>query len=127
MPNENNLKPFEKGKTGNPNGRPVGSRSRSTIAKKWLDTVTEWVNPITGETEMLSLEDQITLAQIKTARDKRNKTPAYKALLDAKYGSLQQYFDITTDGEKLQPTATGLTNEEMLLAIELSKKMNGNS
>ena len=40
-----NLKPFKKGESGNPNGRPKGSLNRSTVAKKWLSTNQEYKNP----------------------------------------------------------------------------------
>ena len=36
MANESNLKPFEKGKSGNPKGRPKGVRSWSTIIQGLL-------------------------------------------------------------------------------------------
>ena len=41
MANDENIKPFEfkKGQSGNPAGRPKGSKNRSTIAKKWLETM----------------------------------------------------------------------------------------
>ena len=35
--NGGTLKPFEQGESGNPNGRPKGSRNRSTIARRWLE------------------------------------------------------------------------------------------
>ena len=44
---------FKKGQSGNPAGRPVGSKNRSTIAKKWLETPEQFKNPITGEIEEL--------------------------------------------------------------------------
>ena len=37
MANNGNLKPFKKGESGNPNGRPKGSKNRSTIMEKWLE------------------------------------------------------------------------------------------
>jgi len=78
------------------NGRPAGSKNRSTVAKKWLETVTEWDNPITGKKEKLSLEDQITLAQIKAARE--DGTPqAYKVVMDSRYGAPKQ--EIEHSGE----------------------------
>lgn len=38
MAKEDNLKPaWSQGESGNPNGRPKGSRNRSTIARQWLE------------------------------------------------------------------------------------------
>jgi len=40
MNKKDNLKPnWEQGESGNPNGRPKGSKNRSTIAKKWLEVI----------------------------------------------------------------------------------------
>ncbi len=33
----NKLQQWEKGKSGNPGGRPKGSKNRSTIVRKWLN------------------------------------------------------------------------------------------
>ena len=83
-----NLKPFEPGESGNPNGRPKGSKNRSTIARQWLEVNQSLKNPITGEQETMSQEDLMTLALIKKARD--GDVNAYKALMDSGYGSPQQ-------------------------------------
>ena len=84
-----NLKPFEQGESGNPNGRPKGSRNRSTIARQWLEVNQSLKNPLTGEQETMSQEDLMTLALIKKARD--GDVNAYKALMDSGYGApLQQ-------------------------------------
>ena len=90
MNKENNLKPnWEKGESGNPNGRPKGSRNRSTIARQWLEVNQSLKNPLTGEQETMSQEDLMTLALIKKARD--GDVNAYKALMDSGYGApLQQ-------------------------------------
>ena len=58
MPNEENLRFWKKGESGNPNGRPKGSKNRSTIAKKWLQVLQETKNPLTLESEELSQEDR---------------------------------------------------------------------
>lgn len=91
-----NLRPaWGKGQSGNPTGRPKGSRNRSTIAKHWLEIQQKIKNPLTGEMESLSQEDLMTLAQIKKARD--GDTSAYKALEDSAYGSpLQQVEETQT-------------------------------
>ena len=90
MAKEDNLKPaWKKGQSGNPNGRPKGAKSRSTIARYWLDVNQNLKNPLTGESEKMSQEDLMTLALIKKARD--GDVNAYKALMDSGYGSpLQQ-------------------------------------
>jgi poly(3-hydroxybutyrate) depolymerase len=46
-----NLIPFEKGESGNPNGRPKGSKNRSTIARRWMEVNQSLKNPLTSETE----------------------------------------------------------------------------
>jgi hypothetical protein len=89
MANEQNLKPFQKGQSGNQNGRPKGVKNRSTIAKKWLEVEQDLKNPLTSEVERMSQEDLMTLALIKRARE--GDVNAYKALMDSGYGApLQQ-------------------------------------
>lgn len=83
-----NLKPFQQGESGNPSGRPKGSRNRSTIARQWLEVNQSLKNPLTGEQETMSQEDLITLALIKKARD--GDVNAYKALMDSGYGAPTQ-------------------------------------
>ena len=76
---------FKKGESGNPNGRPKGSKNRSTIAKYWMEVQQDLKNPLTSETERMSQEDLMTLALIKKARS--GDVAAYKALMDSGYGA----------------------------------------
>jgi hypothetical protein len=91
----NNLKPFEQGESGNPAGRPKGSKNRSTIARQWLEVNQSLKNPLTGEQETMSQEDLMTLALIKKARD--GDVNAYKALMDSGYGAPLQQIDQTVE------------------------------
>ena len=96
---------FKKGQSGNPKGRPKGSKNRSTIAKYWLEVNQKLKNPITGDNETMSQEDLMTLALIKKARE--GDVSAYKALMDSGYGAPVQQIeqqqtsidlsDLTTD------------------------------
>ena len=95
MANEENLKPFPKGNNANPNGRPKGSKNRSTIARKWLEVMQDAKNPITGELEKLSQEDLITLAMIHKAR--KGDVNAYKQLMDSGFGMPTQQIDVNTE------------------------------
>lgn len=81
-------KKFKKGESGNPNGRPKGTKNRSTVIKRWLDAIDKGDNPITGETENMSIEDKMTIALL--AKALKGDTQAYKALMDSAYGQPKQ-------------------------------------
>lgn len=101
MANEENLIPFKKGQSGNPKGRPVGSKNRSTIAKKWLSVEQNQKNPLTNQDEDMSQEDLITLALIKKAR--KGDVQAYQKLLDSAYGAPVQQIEQTNIEQPLFP------------------------
>jgi len=91
-----NLKsPWTKGESGNPSGRPKGALGRATIARYWLEAKTNETNDLTGDTELLSQEDLITLAVIKKA--KAGDVQAYRELLNSAYGQATQPIAIDTD------------------------------
>lgn len=94
MAREDNLKPFGPGNNANPNGRPKGSRNRSTILKELLDL---------NDNEL-----KMHLAQIKKAIESSD-TSAYNAVLDSAYGKPQQQTDITTNGESFKENITPIS------------------
>jgi hypothetical protein len=95
------LIPFKKGESGNPAGRPKGSKNRSTIARQWLEVNQNLKNPLTGENENMSQEDLMTLALIKKARE--GDVNAYKALMDSGYGAPVQQIEQTLLEQPLFP------------------------
>jgi hypothetical protein len=99
--NGGTLKPFDKGESGNPAGRPKGSKNRSTIARQWLEVNQSLKNPLTGEQETMSQEDLMTLALIKKARE--GDVTAYKALMDSGYGAPLQQIEQTNIEQPLFP------------------------
>jgi hypothetical protein len=101
MANEENLIPAQKGEVRNPNGRPKGSKNRSTIARRWLEVNQSLKNPLTGESETMSQEDLMTLALIKKARE--GDVAAYKALMDSGYGAPLQQIEQTNIEQPLFP------------------------
>jgi hypothetical protein len=103
---------WEKGESGNPNGRPKGAKNRSTIAKYWLSIEQNLKNPLTGDTETMSQEDLMTLALIKKARE--GDTNAYKALMDSGYGAPVQQVEQTQTNVDL----TGLSTDEIKLLLK---------
>ena len=115
MANEDNIKKheFKKGQSGNPKGRPKGSLNRSTIARRWLETTKKGKNPITGEDEILTQEDVITLALIRKAMD--GDVSAYKALMDSGYGTAKDTIDINTND-------VGIDFDDLLAAMKKNDK-----
>ena len=95
------LIPFKKGESGNPAGRPKGSKNRSTVARQWLEVNQSLKNPLTGEQELMSQEDLMTLAIIKKARE--GDVSAYKALMDSGYGQPLQQIEQTILEQPLFP------------------------
>ena len=91
------LIPFKKGQSGNPNGRPNGSLNRSTIAKKWLEVLSQ-EELEDGEVKWLSNEESMTLALIRKARN--GDVNAYKALMDSAYGTAKDTVDINSTESK---------------------------
>lgn len=87
------LIPFKKGQSGNPKGRPKGSLNRSTIAKKWLEVLSQ-EELEDGEVKWLSNEEAMTLSLIKKARN--GDVNAYKALMDSAYGTAKDTVDINS-------------------------------
>ena len=108
MAKEDNLKSYKPGQSGNPNGRPKGSRNRSTIARELLELTQKLKNPITGENETMSQEYLMTLALIKKARD--GDVAAYKALMDSGYGAPVQQIE----QQQTNIDLSGLTTEEII-------------
>ena len=91
------LIPFKKGVSGNPNGRPKGRLNRSTIAKKWLEVLSQ-EEIEDGVVKWLSNEEAITLALIQKAR--KGDVNAYKALMDSAYGTAKDTLDLNSTENK---------------------------
>jgi hypothetical protein len=99
--NGGTLKPFEKGKSGNPAGKPVGTKNGSTVVSKWFAVNQKLKNPLTGKEEKMSQEDLCTLAIIKRARE--GNVMAYKELMDRAYGAALQKLEQTILEQPLFP------------------------
>jgi hypothetical protein len=99
-----NLKKFSSEYQPEKNGRPKGSRNRSTVARKWLEAMQDSRNPITGEIENLSQEDIMTLALLNKAR--KGDVNAYKQLMDSGYGLPKQQVENTIIEQPLFPEQT---------------------
>jgi len=89
MANEQNLRPFKKGQSGNLDGKPKGVQHSKTRLKKLLEITEEFTNPISGEVEGFTLLEQMDLQQIHKALN--GDTRAYQVIIDRLEGSVQKY------------------------------------
>ena len=95
MANDENLIPIKKGEVRNPNGRPKGSKNRSTVARELLDLVTKSNNildPLDPNTEFTQ-EELMFAKMIQCAKE--GDVAAFKAVLDSAYGSPRQTVENT--------------------------------
>lgn len=110
MPNPENLigKGFKPGESGNPDGRPVGAKNRSTIARKVLEMTALYKDEAfrklqeqyPGITKDTTVEEMMTIVMANKAITEADHN-AYKALQDSAYGAPKAEIDHTTKGEKI--------------------------
>jgi hypothetical protein len=96
---------YAKGVSGNPAGRPVGIKNRSTVVRQVLEMTAVYPNAVFEQlqkqypeiTKKMSIEEMGTIIQA----DKmiRNKdTMSYRALMDSAYGAPKQEIDTAITG-----------------------------
>ncbi len=90
IPNEH-LNQFKEGESGNPNGRPKGSRNLSTILKEMLEEDVEVV--IDGKKERRQFQEVIICKLLKKAND--GDIRAIEQIFDRTEGKAKQTVDFT--------------------------------
>lgn len=118
-----NNKPFPKGVSGNPLGRPKGLRNRSTIVREWLEANYKKVNPITGQTETLQIQDHLVISLIGKAL--KGDVQAFRELFDSGHGKVSELLDVTSKGESI--TQEKLNPEERRMLIDKLRSEMGNN
>lgn len=93
MPNPENLNPAKPGEVRNPNGRPKGSRNRSTIVREAIEAILE------GQDQQIV--DNMTAAIIRKACE--GDVPAYRELLDSAYGKVTDKQELSGPDGKAIP------------------------
>jgi len=90
-----NLVHFEKGQSGNPNGRPKGVQNSKTRLLRLLELVQKKKNPITGEEEDFTVLELMDMQMI--AKALKGDQRAYESVVDRLEGKPKQTTDITAD------------------------------
>jgi hypothetical protein len=111
-----NLKPFEKGESGNPNGRPLGQKNYATLYKEALIKLATLNGKEPEELELELISKGIMSAR---AGDYR----FYKDVLDRLLGTAVTRTDLTTNGKDLMPDAETLAKANEAVKQFLNEKM----
>ena len=98
MPKEENLILWKKGQSGNPKGKPKGSKNRSTILKEIAELRTKGIHPVTGEEVWMTNEYRMAMAVIEKVIEKGDHQ-ALNMVLDSIYGKQKDSVDIHTSEE----------------------------
>jgi len=101
-----NLILWESGKSGNPAGKVIGTKNRSTIARKILEmrgllpqaTFDKLKEVYPELTQNMTAEEMATLVQLVQAITKGDVN-SYKAIMDSAYGAPKQEIDQTITGQ----------------------------
>lgn len=96
MANEQNLKPFPKGVSGNPAGKPKGTEHSKTRLKRILDLVQKRKNPITGEEETFTVLELMDMQMI--AKALKGDQRAYQEVMDRLEGKPKQSTEVEVSG-----------------------------
>ena len=102
MANPENIIPPKFGEVRNPKGKPIGTKNRSTILKKWIKVrvkITDEANPLLKDVSG-TVEDQVILALIQKAL--KGDVNAIKEINDTLYGKISDKTEVTgKNGEDL--------------------------
>lgn len=99
------LKPFKKGESGNPNGRPKGKRNFSTI---FYDALESLANK--NGMEPSALETEIVEKALLSAR--KGDARFYKDLMDRVHGTAIQRQDVMSGGKPIPLMHNVFTNNQ---------------
>ena len=132
MANNNNLKPFKKGVSGNPKGRKKGVRNRSSIIREVFNSISVLNEDDFNQLQSkfphikndMSIEYLMTLVQVNNAIFKGDLR-AYKVLNEALYGTPIKELNREVEEESIKKDEidfTLLTDEEFRILIKAFTK-----
>jgi hypothetical protein len=97
--------PFEKGESGNPNGRPLGQRNYATIYREALIKIASTNNKTPEEIEEM-------MHQVGLNKALKGDYAFYRDVMDRLHGKPLNKTDVTSGGDKIQPLLVKIIGDE---------------
>jgi hypothetical protein len=113
-----NLIPFKEGESGNPAGRPKGSKNLSTILKEMLEEEIEIT--LDGKKERKQFKDIIVRRLVKKAND--GDLRAIQEIFDRTEGKAKQEVEQSTTIKDQRLDLSKLSDEELRILAEIQRK-----
>jgi hypothetical protein len=88
---------FVKGQSGNPRGRPKGSKDRKT----YLEYMEEIAEELALKNNTTKEEVLKTIYKVGYSKAREGNYNFYRDMLDRTHGTAPQKIDVTTDGEQI--------------------------
>jgi hypothetical protein len=113
-----NLIPFKEGESGNPAGRPKGSKNLSTILKEMLEEEIEIT--LDGKKERKQFKDIIVRRLVKKAND--GDLRAIQEIFDRTEGKAKQEVEQSTTIKDQRLDLSKLSDDELRILAEIQRK-----
>ena len=97
--NDENLKAWKKGQSGNPSGKPKGARSFKTILNNYLDKTLKSKNPFEGKTADIPAREIMMLKLI--GEGLKGNLTAIRYVCDMIDGPIKQVVDVNQSGDDI--------------------------
>lgn len=118
-PNTEGLKPFKEGQSGNPAGKPKGSKSMKTILREMMELMVD--NPKGQLTEQYSKDNKISVKEMLVMQDIIN---AQKGNEKAKQ-RIWEYLEGKPDQHQVFEVKQPQTKSEMIMQLKQYADRNG--
>ena len=97
--NDENLKAWKKGQSGNPAGKPKGARSFKTILNNYLDKTLKSKDPFEGKTSDIPAREIMMLKLI--GEGLKGNLTAIRYVCDMIDGPIKQVVDVNQSGDDI--------------------------
>ena len=118
--NDENLKSWKKGQSGNPAGKPIGTRSFKSILNKYLDKTLKSKDPFEGKTSDIPAREIMMLKLI--GEGLKGNLTAIRYVCDMIDGPIKQVMDVNHGDVDIDSRINQLKRRLNIVAKKTNRK-----